>query len=82
VELKLKESYQIKTIRDDGGNTDFIENFKNLELRDYFKEEEGKNKIIFAKKYVEVMEREEDPTKYTPSWIKEIKKFFPTCHNP
>lgn len=76
LELKLKESYQIRTITEDVGNTDFIENFKNLDLRDYFKEEEGNNKIIFAKKYVEVMEKEQDQTKSTPSWIKEIKKFF------
>lgn len=31
----------------------FIKNFKNLEIENFFKENDGNNKIVFAQKYIE-----------------------------
>ncbi|PAJ73530.1 hypothetical protein CJF42_15495 [Pseudoalteromonas sp. NBT06-2] len=69
------------------GNTSFIKNFKNLELEDYFKENLGENKILFAKKYVEICSSRENEGEYfrsqsfdkegiIPEWIYQIKNFF------
>ena len=49
---------------------------KNLDIEEYFQENNGNNKIIFANKYVELMFEEENSEDYIPSWIKEIKSFF------
>jgi len=61
------------------GNTDFIKNFKNLKLEEFFHSNDGGNKIIFAEKYIEAStnyEEDFDGADVTPEWIKEIKKFF------
>ena len=50
--------------------------FKNLELEDFFKENNGENKILFAKKYIEIMEKQENIEELTPQWISKIKKYF------
>lgn len=61
------------------GNTDFIRNFRNLQLEDFFNENDGENKILFAEKYIEASanyEEDYDDVDVTPGWVKEIKKFF------
>lgn len=61
------------------GNTDFIKNFKNLQLEDFFNENDGENKILFAEKYIEAStnyEEDHDDVDVIPGWVKEIKKFF------
>ena len=58
------------------GNTDFIKNFKNLEIENFFKENDGNNKIVFAQKYIEIMLLEPDAHKFIPSWIDVVKKYF------
>jgi hypothetical protein len=72
----LKEEYKIMHINNSNGNSNFIKNFKNLDIEEYFQENNGNNKIIFANKYVELMFEEENSEDYIPSWIKEIKSFF------
>jgi hypothetical protein len=42
----------------------------------YFKENDGNNKIVFAQKYVEMMLLKPDAQQFIPSWIYEIKKYF------
>lgn len=74
--LDCEEKYQVKAIENELGNTNFIKNFKNLELEGYFRENNGDNKITFAKKYIEVFNSESDQEKYIPNWIKEMKEFF------
>lgn len=74
--LSLKEEYKIMHINNSNGNSNFIKNFKNLDIEEYFQENNGNNKIIFANKYVELMFEEENSEDYIPSWIKEIKSFF------
>ncbi len=74
--LEVIEKYKIDTIENVEGNSSFIKNFKNLYLEDFFKEKNGENKIIFAKKYIEIMNLEEEPEKFIPNWINEIKKYF------
>lgn len=64
------------TTNDENGNTSFIENFKNLEIIDFFKNNEGKNKIVFAKKYIKILSQKENPGNYVPFWIKEVSNFF------
>lgn len=73
--LNVDEKYRINIIENEDGNSAFIKNFKNLYLEEFFKENEGKNKIIFAKKYVEIM-KEEDSSKFVPNWINKIKEYF------
>ena len=58
------------------GNSDFIKNFRNLYLEDYFKEDYGKNKILFAKEYIHFMSKEIHQKKFIPSWINKIKEYF------
>jgi len=74
--LSDNKLYQIENIVDETGNSDFIKNFKNLELESYFKECEGDNKILFAKKYIELCKTDEANGQLTPDWAQEIKKFF------
>lgn len=69
------EDYRFNIV-DNTGNTSFIKNFKNLEIENYFKENEGENKITFSKKYVDIAKSYEDDEDFTPSWIGDIKKFF------
>lgn len=68
--------FEISKIENETGNTDFIKNFRNLELDEFFKQNEGENKIIFARMYIENCKAEFNSEKYTPNWILEIKKFF------
>lgn len=68
--------YKINTLLNNDGNSSFIENFENIKLKNFFKDETGKNKIIFAKKYVEICTSQETPFIYIPKWIDEIKKFL------
>jgi len=75
-ELNLDEKYKIEIIENNEGNSNFIKNFKNLDIGDFFKENEGGKKVCFAKKYVEIMNCEKDPDKFFPIWINEIKIFL------
>jgi hypothetical protein len=74
--LDILDKYKISTIENEKGNSSFIRNFKNLELEDFFKENNGENKILFAKKYIEIMEKQENIEELTPQWISKIKKYF------
>jgi predicted ATP-dependent endonuclease of OLD family len=68
--------YYVNEIKNLSGNSDFIKNFRNLELENYFKENSGENKVVFAKKYIELLNDEVEFEKLLPSWIGSIKKFF------
>jgi len=74
--LTDEEKYQIKTIVNESGNTSFHNNFKNCDLEDYFKENKGENKVSFAREYISLMNNKEDPNKYIPQWVNDIKVFF------
>lgn len=76
--LDLEEKFKIKSIINPQGNTSFTKNFRSLDLEDYFKQDQGINKIIFAKKYVEILSLKPNPNNYIPSWINKIKKFLNT----
>ncbi|NQZ06719.1 MAG: AAA family ATPase [Algicola sp.] len=61
------------------GNTDFIKNFRDLELEAFFKENKGENKVLFAKRYVDVAAETDEGSNdiiTIPPWVGEIKKFF------
>lgn len=75
-ELDDSEKFEELTCQEEKGNTDFIKNFRNLDLEEYFKENNGQNKITFAKEYIHFLSKEADPSDLTPLWIKEIKDFF------
>lgn len=75
-ELSINEKYTIVTIENENGNSDFIKNFKNLELDNLFKDNDGEFKTIFAQKYVEIMLKEAENDSLIPEWIQEIKKYF------
>lgn len=75
-ELSDNPVYQIANIENESGNSDFYKNFRNFDLENYFKEDEGYNKILFAKKYVEISKEEDVLGKLIPDWINEIKKYF------
>ena len=74
--LDVDTKYKITTIVKENGNTHFTENLRNLDIRDYFKEAEGSNKIIFAKQYIEIIKTKEDINMYIPEWINTIKEYF------
>lgn len=74
-ELSDNKLYKIDKIVNENGNSDFIKNFRNIDLENYFKENNGENKIAFAKKYVEISMSDKN-NNFTPEWIKEIKTFF------
>lgn len=78
--LKLEKNEEVKFseehIKNKKGNTSFILNFKNLELMDFFKENSGINKIIFAQEYIKILKEEENKELYIPNWVKEIKTFL------
>ena len=46
---------------------------KNYKLEDYFKEDNGSNKVKFASEYIRLMRDEFSDSKYIPNWINEIK---------
>jgi len=68
--------YQINNITNDSGNSDFIRNFRNVDLENYFKEDEGNNKILFARKYIEICKQDDPSGDMHPTWVTEIKGFF------
>ena len=74
--LGLNEEYKISRIENETGNTDFIKNFKNIELEAFFKEDDGGNKVLFAKKYVEAMKKIDKPEDFIPKWVNEVRTFF------
>lgn len=74
--IEEDDKYLVKSIELNTGNTHFTKNFKNLELENYFKLNDGENKILFAQKYVEILSKEKDCSKFIWNWIEEIKKFF------
>lgn len=74
--LEEGEKFHISNIENSEGNSDFIKNFKNLEIEEFFKLDKGKNKIIFARKYIEILQSKDDEESYIPTWIKEIRKYF------
>ena len=74
--MEVDDKYKITNIENESGNADFIKNFKNLDIENYFKENDGNNKIVFAQKYVEMMVTESNSEHFIPSWIDVIKKYF------
>lgn len=68
--------YKIGAIQNPVGNSCFISNFRNYDLKDFFAEEEGKYKEIFAKEYIDLLKQKENAEKYTPLWVKQILDFF------
>ena len=60
-------------ISNNTGNTSFIRNFNNYKLEEYFNQNEGENKILFSKEYVNLMENDFNDTQYIPNWIEEIR---------
>ena len=73
--LDKSNKYQIN-IQKNNGNTSFIDNLKSIDLKNYFEENEGSNKIKFAEKYVEISKERENNEKFIPTWILEIKDFY------
>lgn len=73
--LDKSNKYQIN-IQKNNGNTSFIDNLKSIDLKNYFEENEGSNKIKFAEKYVEISKEKENNEKFIPNWILEIKDFY------
>ena len=66
---------EITAFINDTGNTDFRENFRSFKLEDFFKENNGENKVRFASKYIEISASYYfDDT--IPDWVIEIKEFF------
>ena len=73
---KMNFKYMDKiNIEDPSGNTDFVYNLDCKDLHDFFKKNNGENKIPFAKNYVELMQ-ENSRLEHIPSWINDIKNFF------
>ena len=73
---KMNFKYMDKiNIENPSGNTDFVYNLDCKDLHDFFKENNGENKIIFAKNYVKLMQ-ENFRLEHIPSWINDIKNFF------
>ncbi len=72
-EIAGDEKYHIEKIEDATGNTDFHLNLKSFEIKDFFKIDEGKNKVLFSKKYIEISKEKSIPF---PPWVLEIKTFF------
>lgn len=75
-QLNIDDKYKISTIIKQNGNTHFTENLRNLDIKDYFRENEGLNKVLFAKHYIEIMRTESKAEFYIPEWINEIKEYF------
>ncbi|MDP2103718.1 MAG: DUF4357 domain-containing protein, partial [Candidatus Gracilibacteria bacterium] len=62
-------------------NTDFIyglnlnpEEAKKISV--FFNENEGENKVVFAEKYIEFLDKNKNIDALIPDWINEIKTFF------
>jgi predicted ATP-dependent endonuclease of OLD family len=68
-----------KKAKNEKGNSDFIHNFRDLDLSGFFKVNNGANKVIFASKYIEVSSNfteDFDDIDVVPQWIKEIKTYI------
>jgi len=74
--LEVNEKYLNKNDNINECQNTSKDSFKNFDLPDYFKENNGENKIIFAKKYISIMKIKNNDEKYMPNWVKEIKLFF------
>jgi predicted ATP-dependent endonuclease of OLD family len=74
--LAKNEDYRINSTQNAFGNTDFIKNFKNLNVENFFKENDGINKVLFAELYVMIMVCDPESPKKVPAWVNEIKAFF------
>lgn len=78
--LKLEKIEEVKfheeDIKNKNGNTSFISNFKNLELIEFFKQNSGINKVIFAQEYIKILKEEENKELYIQNWVKDIKNFL------
>jgi len=74
--LSSLPDYQVDSIQTMDGNSDFIKNFKNLELEGFFKEKNGENKVVFAKKYIDLSRSLADHESKIPLWVNEVKAFF------
>ena len=75
-ELSSSSDYQVGSIQNKDGNSDFIKNFKNLDLENFFKENNGDNKVAFAKNYIEFSQSSTEDENKIPDWIYEVKAFF------
>lgn len=73
--LADNEKYKINSIENQKGNSDFIRNFKNIEVENFFKECKGDNKIEFAKKYIDI-HISENKADLLPKWVNEVKDYF------
>lgn len=69
------EKYKINVDVTKISNTDFYKNLRNPDLDEFFKINDGENKIKFAKKYIEILKNNYSDD-YIPSWIKEIKNEY------
>lgn len=76
--LGLQDHYGKIEIEFKKGNTNFVKNLKIIKLENFFKGNEGKNKVDFCKKYIEIFESKENKAEFVPKWINVIKKFFET----
>jgi predicted ATP-dependent endonuclease of OLD family len=77
--LTANDAQWDKNALNERGNSDFINNFRDIDLPNFFKGNNGENKVIFAKKYVEVSENiteDFEGVDVVPQWIKEIKKYI------
>jgi|TARA_R110001583_G_scaffold130124_1_gene281916 predicted ATP-dependent endonuclease of OLD family len=77
--LNGTENLWDKQAKNENGNSDFIHNFKDLDLADFFKANNGNNKVVFARKYIEVSANYTEDFEgidVVPDWIKEIKKYI------
>lgn len=74
--LNDNQNYAIQKVNNETGNTDFVFNFENYHLSEFFNENDGNNKILFARKYVEMMQQQTYAENFFPAWVAEIKTFF------
>jgi predicted ATP-dependent endonuclease of OLD family len=52
------------------------DNLRNFDIDNYFGDEDEVKKILFAKEYVSLMAKENNPEEYIPNWVTEIREFF------
>lgn len=74
--LGLEFEYGVLNIKHTNGNTNFIKNLNNTKIDEYFKVNDGKNKVTFAEKYIEILSGKEKPKLYIGSWVDIIRKFL------
>lgn len=73
--LEVDDKFKIyeENIQNIEGNTT-KENLRNFDIDSYFSDENTKN--IFAKKYTEIMNNDDEYKQLLPHWINEVKEFF------